>query len=61
MREDVSALVLNSFFFVNRDMLDHSVKPSKMYGANWCGDCRRADKFFVDNKINFQKVDLELN
>ncbi len=32
-----------------------------MYGADWCGDCRRAEKFFVDNKINFQKVDLELD
>jgi glutaredoxin len=30
-----------------------------MYGANWCGDCRRAEKFFVDNNIDFQKVDLE--
>ena len=31
-----------------------------MYGADWCGDCRRAEKFFVDNKIDFQKIDLEL-
>lgn len=31
-----------------------------MYGANWCGDCRRAEKFFVDNNIDFQKIDLEL-
>ena len=31
-----------------------------MYGADWCGDCRRAEKFFVDNNIDFQKVDLEL-
>ena len=32
-----------------------------MYGADWCGDFRRAEKFFVDNNIDFQKVDLELN
>jgi glutaredoxin len=32
-----------------------------MYGADWCGDCRRAEKFFVDNKIDFQKIDLELD
>jgi glutaredoxin len=31
-----------------------------MYGADWCGDCRRAEKFFVDNNINFLKIDLEL-
>jgi glutaredoxin len=32
-----------------------------MYGADCCGDCRRAEKFFVDNNIDFQKVDLELD
>ena len=32
-----------------------------MYGADWCGDCRRAEKFFIDNNIDFQKVDLELD
>ena len=32
-----------------------------MYGADWCGDCRRAEKLFVDNNIDFQKVDLELD
>ena len=32
-----------------------------MFGADWCGDCRRAEKFFVDNNIEFQKIDLELD
>ena len=32
-----------------------------MSGADWCGDCRRAEKFFVDNNIDFQKIDLELD
>lgn len=32
-----------------------------MYGANWCGDCVRAKKFFGDNQIEFQWVDLELD
>ncbi len=32
-----------------------------MYGADWCGDCRRAEKFFVVNNIDYQKVDLELD
>ena len=32
-----------------------------MYGADWCGDCRRDEKFFVDNNIEFQKFDLELD
>ena len=32
-----------------------------MYGDDWCGDCRRAEKIFVDNNIEFQKIDLELD
>ena len=32
-----------------------------MYGADWCGDCRRVEKFFIDNIIDFLKVDLELD
>ena len=30
-----------------------------MYGAQWCGDCRRAKKYFDDNKIEFTYVNLE--
>lgn len=30
-----------------------------MYGAQWCGDCRRAKKFFDDNEIAFTYVNLE--
>lgn len=32
-----------------------------MFGADWCGDCRRAKKFFAENKIDFRWVDLELD
>ena len=32
-----------------------------MYGADWCRDCVRAEKFFIDNNIEFQKIDLELD
>jgi glutaredoxin len=30
-----------------------------VYGADWCGDCVRAKKFFNDNNVEFQWVDLE--
>ncbi len=30
-----------------------------MYGADWCGDCVRAKKFFADNQIDYQWIDLE--
>ena len=38
-----------------------AVMTITMYGADWCGDCVRAEKFFVDNNIEFQKIDLELD
>ena len=30
-----------------------------VYGANWCGDCRRAKKFMDDNGVGYQWVDVE--
>ena len=39
-------------------------KPAKrpsvvMYGASWCGVCRRARRFFQDQGIPFQEHDIE--
>lgn len=30
-----------------------------MYGADWCGDCRRAKAYFAENDIDYAYVDLE--
>ncbi len=30
-----------------------------VYGADWCGDCRRAKKFMDDNGVGYQWVDVE--
>ena len=30
-----------------------------VYGANWCGDCRRAKKFMDDKGVGYQWVDVE--
>ena len=30
-----------------------------MYGTTWCGDTRRARKFFDDNKVEYQWIDIE--
>ncbi len=32
--------------------------PITMYGADWCGDCRRAKSWFADNDIEYTYVDL---
>ena len=30
-----------------------------MYGAEWCGDCRRSKKFLDSNQVNYTYVDVE--
>lgn len=30
-----------------------------MYGAQWCGDCRRAKQFLDSHRVPFAYVDLE--
>ena len=32
-----------------------------IYGANWCGDCRRARRFLERHQIPFEWIDIELN
>lgn len=32
-----------------------------LYGANWCGDCRRAKKFLGEQRIHYQWVDITDN
>jgi glutaredoxin len=31
----------------------------KVYGASWCRDCRRSKEFLVQQRIEFEWVDLE--
>jgi len=30
-----------------------------IYGADWCGDCRRARRFFIQNNIKFEWINIE--
>jgi thioredoxin reductase (NADPH) len=30
-----------------------------MYGANWCSDCKRAKKFFGEQRVHYEWVDVE--
>lgn len=32
----------------------------KLFGADWCPDCRRAKRFLQDNQINFEFIDVEI-
>ena len=34
------------------------MKEIKVYGAEWCPDCRRANQFLEENKVTFGKVDV---
>ena len=30
-----------------------------IYGADWCGDCRRARRFLIQNNIKFEWINIE--
>jgi mycoredoxin len=30
-----------------------------MYGAEWCGDCRRSKRFMDENKVGYKYIDVE--
>lgn len=30
-----------------------------MYGAEWCGDCRRSKRFMDENKVAYNYIDVE--
>ena len=30
-----------------------------MYGAEWCGDCRRSKKFLDSNNVKYNYIDVE--
>ncbi len=32
----------------------------RMYGANWCPDCRRAKTFFGEQRVHYDYIDLDL-
>ena len=32
----------------------------KMFGADWCSDCRRAKNFLKENNIAYEFVDVDL-
>jgi thioredoxin reductase (NADPH) len=31
----------------------------RMYGANWCPDCRRAKRFFGEQRVHYEYIDLD--
>ena len=32
-----------------------------MYGAEWCGDCRRSKKLLDSMRVDYEYIDLEVN
>lgn len=33
----------------------------RVYGADWCGDCRRARRFFTQHEIQFEWIDIDVS
>ena len=38
-----------------------TVMTIKMYGADWCGDCRLSKRLFEELDIEFNYIDLEID
>lgn len=38
----------------------HNGDTIRMYGANWCPDCRRAKTFFGEQRVHYDYIDLDL-
>ena len=38
---------------------DRPPQAIRMYGANWCPDCRRAKTFFGEQRIHYDYIDIE--
>lgn len=36
-------------------------KELKLYGADWCPDCRRAKAFLKENNVNYEFIDVDLD
>ena len=36
-----------------------SMSPVTMYGADWCGDCRRSKRFLDSSGVDYKYVDVE--
>ncbi|HEY4898957.1 MAG TPA: glutaredoxin domain-containing protein, partial [Candidatus Nanopelagicaceae bacterium] len=32
-----------------------------MYGADWCGDCRRSQKYLDSHKVKYTYIDVEVD
>ncbi len=35
--------------------------PLELYGANWCGDCRRSKKFLGEQRVHYDWIDITDN
>ena len=40
-------------------MKEFIVEKVTMYGAAWCGDCRRSKRFMEENNVTFTYIDVE--
>lgn len=48
---------MNQFIeFLELDMSDELII---VYGTNWCGDCRRTQRFLQQNKIDYHFINID--
>jgi thioredoxin reductase (NADPH) len=62
----IPTLIIKNTFYTNPNNIElaavlgiNEVGRVKLFGANWCPDCRRAKSFLRDNSINFEFIDVD--
>jgi mycoredoxin len=55
----VKSTVCQSADFPDTTLTLFGMSNITMYGADWCGDCRRAKQWFERNKVAYAWVDLD--
>ena len=58
LRREVISL-LDSFQNVSKK--NNKMNEIKLYGADWCPDCRRAKSFLKENNIDYDFIDVDLD
>lgn len=56
-KPSVESLPADFFDHLKRDKPRRN--PVVMYSAEWCGVCKRAKQYFIENRINYTDYDIE--
>src|ERR1700731_1980729 len=47
--------------FLRKEFADMSHTNIKLYGTNWCSDCKRSKRFLGEQRVHYEFVNIEEN